>query len=699
LIQRAAKIAGWGLLGLIVLAALLYGAYRIATSITRYEIDRSVEIRAPESDKSAAEHYAFGFQPDLTYTETRTQCAERFDTKRAMFGDLHIHTAISADAFPDGTRTYPEDVYRFAQGEQISLPTPDGQEPLYTQLARPLDFASVTDHSETFGEGYICRNPGEFPGYDSEACQTFRAGGEEGVREFMGQNGRPRPERDPSVCGADGSDCEEADRRVWQRMIAAAEEADDKSEACQFTAFVGYEYTRAPNAQHMHRNTIFRNANVPERAASFFSHNNTWDLLSSFEQDCRLGLPGCDVLSIPHNSNISGGNAFNPYEVDGFSQSSQRAYWELRSTYDRLMEIMQHKGSSECVNGATDVLGDVDELCEVEAIRQFGQTEQAADLFGYAPKLYTSQSPECSAEHVDGKDNLHRGFCLSSRDFARGALLYGIDIEERFGVNPFSFGFIGSSDTHLSLAGATNEPGWPGHIAYEVPLEGRLSGNIGLGRFNRIVSNPGGLAGVYAVERSRDAIFQSMKRREAFATSGTRIEPRFFAGRFAENICQSDNWLNEAYASGTPMGSQLGAQSEPFQLLVQARRDPMSNPLERLQLIKGWIDAEGNKHAELIRLSESEGADQLCAVYTDPDYDPSLPTYYYMRAVETATARWSSAQCASLPASNRPAACENDQPELIYEMAWASPIWFSPNAATPLATITAPGGAMHDAEY
>lgn len=695
---KALRIGGKVLLGLILLLALLYAGYRIASSIARYEIDRTVQISPPTSDKSAPEYYAFGYQPELTYTEAREECAVRSETKTAMFGDLHIHTAVSADAFPDGTRTYPEDVYRFAKGARIDLPTPEGQAALTTQLARPLDFAAVTDHSETFGEGYICRNEGEFPGYTSESCETFRAGGEEGVRVFMGQNGRPRPERDASVCGENEADCRQADRRVWQRMIAAAEEADDKSAACQFTAFIGYEYTRAPNAQHLHRNTIFRNASVPDVPASFFSHQSTYALLGHFEQDCREGIAACDVLSIPHNSNISGGNAFNPAEVAGFDEASQRAHWQLRASYDRLMEIFQHKGASECINGATDVLGDVDELCDVEALRQFGQEEQAAEIFTWAPKRYTSMSPECSEDTLDPKDNLHKGFCLSSRDFARGALLYGFDIEREMGANPFAFGFIGSSDTHLGNAGNTLEPTWPGYIAYETTLAGRL-GPAALGRFNRLVSNPGGLAGVYAIENSRDAIFQSMKRREAFATSGTRIEPRFFAGRYSEDICERNNWLDIAYRGGTPMGSRLGGQSEPFQLLVQAKRDALSNPLERLQLVKGWIDAEGQKRTEVIELARSEGSDNLCAVYTDASYDPALPTYYYMRAVETASPRWSAAQCAALPASRRPAACKNNQPEQIREMAWASPIWFTPGHSVPLPAQSAPQSEGHGHEH
>ncbi|MFK7840782.1 MAG: DUF3604 domain-containing protein [Sphingorhabdus sp.] len=671
-------------IGLVILLALLWGGYKILSNITRYSIDKTVVVEPPSSPKSVPEYYAFGYQPELIYTEKRSQCSERVSTKQAMFGDLHIHTAISADAFPDGTRTFPDDVYRFAKGQAIDVPVQDGSGKRTMQLTQPLDFAAVTDHAETYGEGYICRTRGAFPGYDSDACQRFRAGGEEGVREFMGQNGVTRPKRDESVCGKDNRDCEAADKLVWDDMKRSAEEAYDRSPSCGFTSFVGYEYTRAPNAQHMHRNTIFRNAEVPARPATFFSHITNYELLTSFEKECRLGIDACDVISIPHNSNISGGNSFNPNYMDGFSERSQRAYWLLRNAYDRLMEITQHKGTSECINGITDILSDNDELCDVEQLRQFGKTEQAPEITAWLPALNDSDSPQCTGQYLDPKDNLYKGFCLSSWDFARGALLYGMEKEAKGGPNPFEFGFIGSTDTHISAAGGTGEAQWGGHIAYETNLKGRL-GQAGIGRFNRLVSNPGGLAGVYAVENSRDAIFQSMKRREAFATTGPRIEPRFFAGRYPQDLCSNANWLALAYAGGTPMGSKLAGQLQPFQLLVQAKRDPLSNPLQKLQLIKGWIDRDGQKHNRVIDLNATGSGDNLCVVYNDPDYDAGVSTYYYMRAVETPTERWSETQCSALPANQRPVECENNMPTNISEMAWASPIWFTPDHKAPLA--------------
>lgn len=679
--------------GLIILAVsllCLFIGYKVLSSISSGPIDKSVNLTAPISDKSKTEHYAFGYQPALNYTEERQPCREQYPYKRAFWGDFHIHTALSADAFPDGTRSFPDDVYRFAQGEEIALPTAGSEAQSRIRLARPLDFASVTDHAETFGEGYICRTQGAFSGYESKACEKFRAGGEAGVRVFMSQNAKLSPKRRSEVCADDGSDCAKADKIVWQSVINAAQAAYDRSPDCKFTSFIGYEYTSSPNSMHMHRNNIFRNADVPDVVPTHISHPQAYDLLRALEDDCRAGRKGCDVLSIPHNSNISGGNAFNPRALEGFSVESQQAFRAYRQAYDRLMEITQHKGSSECLNGATDVLGDVDELCDVEAIRAFGQAEQAIRLNSYLPSLTDTNSPECDDTSFDKSHNLYKGFCLSSRDFARGALLEGLHEEQASQINPYEFGFIGSSDTHIGTAGQVEEDEWAGHIAYETDLEGRL-GVADLGRFNRLVSNPGGLAGVYAVENSRDALFQSMKRREAFGTSGPRIEPRFFIGNYEAGICQNPDWLELAYQNGTPMGSKLAPLKSAPQFIVQGKQDALSNPLQRLQIIKGWLGVDGKKYSEVIELeNQAEGKAELCQLYTDKTYDPSLPTYYYARIVEMASTRWSTLACLAIDATKRPQACANEQAETIFEMAWSSPIWLTPISQNALPTPQTP---------
>jgi len=673
--------------GIVIL--FVAGSLYWAMNTTRYEIDRDEPVVAPTSAKSQPEIYRFGYTPELVYSEARAPCVDREPLKKAYYGDLHIHTALSSDAYSDGTRVFPADALAFARGEAIELPGVDAQTSGGSvQLERPLDFAAVTDHSEALGEGYICREEGAFSGYGTKACERYRSGGDAGVRVFGVPRAGMRPRRVSSVCGAGDEDCHAAARIVWQKIIAASEAAYDKTSGCAFTSFVGYEYTRSPSGMHMHRNTIFKNTSVPDLPANYIDQPTLPALLSKLESECRQGLGPCDVISIPHNSNISSGNGFNRLSLQGFSDEAQQAHRLQRRAFDRLMEITQHKGASECLNGVTDILGDVDELCDVEAIRRIGLKERAFDLTSWIPSVFNKTIRECTLEDIDPKDNLYKGPCVASHDFARGAWLSGLQDGEIYGVNPFEMGVIGSTDTHIGTSGNTSEHDYPGHIGHETTLEARL-GEAGLGRYNKLQGNPGGLAGVWAVENSRDALFQSMKRREAFATSGTRIAPRFFAGRYEGDLCQQPDMLETAYKEGVPMGARLPAGVEGLSFLGQAVRDPAGSamPLQELQVIKGWLDAAGRKHNRVMTIAKAEtdvGAEQLCAVYSDPDYDPLQQAYYYMRVVEQPSLRWSAAQCDTLPEETRPDACVNEAPERISEFAWTSPIWITPADAPPL---------------
>lgn len=668
---------------LVIFATLIAGTVYLAMHTTRYEIDRTEQVIAPESDKSQPEVYRFNFTPELVYSERRDACKKRNPLKNAYFGDLHIHTALSSDAYSDGTRVFPADALLFAKGQPIALPhSQTNTRGGLVQLARPLDFAAVTDHSEALGEGFICREEGRFAGYRTKSCKKYRSGGDAGVRVFGVPSAGLRPRRVSEVCGKKNADCKAAARIVWQQIIAAAEAAYDRSDNCSFTSFVGYEYTRSPSGMHMHRNTVFKNARVPDLPANYIDQPTLPSLLSKLENECRIGLAACDVISIPHNSNISSGNGFNRLSLQGFSEDAQQAHRLQRNAFDRLMEITQHKGTSECLNGITDILGDVDELCDIEAIRRPGIKERAFDLTRWIPRVFTKTLRECTYEDIDPKDNLYKGPCVASHDFARGAWLSGLEDEAAYGINPFEMGVIGSTDTHIGTSGNTSEQNYPGHIGHETELEDRL-GTPSLGRHNRRQGNPGGLAGVWAVENSRDALFQSMKRREAFATSGTRIAPRFFAGTYQSDLCEQPDWLNIAYRKGVPMGARLPAGIEGLKFLAQAVRDPSGSamPLQDIQLIKGWLDKNGRKRnlvTTIVSAETGQGADSLCTVYTDPDYDPLQQAYYYMRVVEQPTKRWSAAQCGELSQENKPATCANALSEEINEFAWTSPIWMTP---------------------
>ena len=263
------------------------------------------------------------------------------------------------------------------------------------------------------------------------------------------------------------------------------------------------------------------------------------------------------------------------------------------------------------------------------------------------------------------------------------------------GVNSYKMGVIASTDGHISTTGDTHEHDWPGHLAPETDFETRLS-DRGSSPFG-LSANPGGLAGVWAVENSRDAIFESLRRKEVFGTTGTRIQPRLFAGwDFADNACELNDSAAHGYARGIPMGGDLtdGPSGAAPQLFVSALQDPDAAQLQKLQVIKGWIDAGGQAHYKVFDVAGREnsagevdlqtwtwsgtGAADLCAVFKDPEFDPAVASYYYLRAVEVPTLRWSWAQCIALPAEERPDACDNDAPKTIQEMAWTSPIWYLP---------------------
>ncbi|MEM7662580.1 MAG: DUF3604 domain-containing protein [Pseudomonadota bacterium] len=669
------------LVGLTLFLIIGSAAFWWASNTTRHAFDTSIDVIELTSAKSQPEFYAPGFLPSLEYSEDRAPCAEQTPTKRALFGDLHVHTALSGDAYAEGTRLYPEAAYRFAQGQTVLFPGPGESDGAPVRLNRPLDFVAVTDHSEALGESYICRNEGAYPGYNSRACQIYREGKDPGVRVFGVPRAGTRPKRVASVCGRNGEDCREAAKIVWQSLIDAAEEAYDKTPGCSFTSLVGYEYTRSPSGMHMHRNTIFKNAEVPDYPANYIDYPSLPALIGKLETECRLGIEACDVISIPHNSNISSGNAFNPLSLTGLSEDAQQRHRVQRQAYDRLIEITQHKGASECVNGVTDILGDEDEYCGVEAVRAIGRQERAFDTTSWIPRVFRTTIRECSDDDFDPVDNLYKGPCIASRDFARGSWLEGLQEHTHSGVNPFQMGVIAATDTHVGTPGLTEEVSWRGHIVHEGTLAGRM-GVPGLGRHNRLDSNPGGLAGVWAVENSRDAIFQSLKRRETFGTSGTRIEPRLFAGDYLADLCAAPDWLDQAYANGVPMGADISAPPDGISFLVQAHADdsPSAMPLQELQLIKGWVDEEGNKQFSVVSVASAppEESKSLCTVYRDPEYDPALPTYYYLRVLELPSPRWSAAQCVVQERDKWPAACAGALGKTVNEMAWTSPIWLTP---------------------
>jgi hypothetical protein len=443
---------------------------------------------------------------------------------------------------------------------------------------------------------------------------------------------------------------------------------------------------------------IFRNGNVPGRPVSYIDAPADSLLWNELDDACTEA-DGCDYLTIPHNSNLANGR-MSPYTAIEATPDNRRDYAEHRQRREPIMEIFQHKGGSECVNGLTSVLSAPDELCDVEQVRFMGQEETyAATQQGPDGRVSavsaTEVTRECAAGEVGNNGMLGAG-CVDKTDFLRSGLLVGLAEEADIGTNPVKLGIIASTDTHAATPGAVAENDWGGHVSGESTPQERLQPGL---LTSGIDGTPGGLAGVWAVENSRDAIFEAMRRREVFGTSGPRIGPRFFGGwGFDAEVCGEPDLVARGYRDGVPMGGDLDPPPDDAAptFITYAARDPQGGGLQRLQLVKGWVDADGGQHAAVIDVAgaadngagvdlttgERTGAgghDTLCAVYRDDDFDTAQSAYYYLRVVENPSARWSLHDCLRLPEDERPAVCtDGSYPQVIHEMAWTSPIWYRP---------------------
>ena len=629
----------------------------------------------------------------------RQDCNDKNPWRNAYFGDLHIHTALSLDAYQQDVKTMPNHAYDFAQGKEIPFHA------TVARLERPLDFAAVTDHSEWLGDLGRCTSTND-PMHDTEICGFVRLGSgaafqvlqsnfeadEQGThaqrlrRALKVLFESEDPKRNIALCGKRGELCAAATHSAWQKIVDAAEHANDRSAECRFTTFIGYEYSGVKTGSNYHRNIIFRGADVPASPISYLDAPQDFMLWQQLEHSCHQNIIGCDYVSIPHNSNLSNGKLFTPDYASANNASEQHALALLRQQSEPLMEIFQHKGQSECINGIGGIDSAADELCDFEQIRGVGDTTTILDT-----KLITE---DCE-DRLDNGGMIDTG-CVSRNDYLRGALLTGLGEQQRLGVNPLKLGVIASTDTHESTPGAVDEQTWQGHVGREAGLEQRLQRKAGLPY--RLDGNPGGLAGVWAVQNSRGAIFDALKKREAFGTSGPRIKPRFFASwSYDLKLCEQTDFVERAYAHGVPMGSDLAkppaAHAKP-RFVAAAVGDLQGNLLQRLQIIKGWIDVAGTSHVDVIEVAGDKnsgasvdletgqtlgpGAHSFCTVYVDEKFKPEEPAYYYLRVVENPSLRWSWAQCIAIPQDKRPAGCSNDALKTIHERAWTSPIWYNP---------------------
>jgi hypothetical protein len=611
----------------------------------------------------------------------REPCGERDPLRAPFFGDLHVHTQFSLDASTQGTRNRPADAYRFARGARLGIQpfSTDGTPLRHIQLERPLDFAAVTDHAELFGEWNICNTPG-LEGHDSLVCRVYRTWPRVAFfwMNYVASNGERH-----DFCGDDGALCREAGRGPWQETREAAEAAYDRSADCDFTSFVAYEWTGGAGAgNNFHRNVIFKNATVPELPISFIDGTELTQLYAGLRSQCT-DAGDCDALVIPHNSNLGGGMMFQTVRSDGSPITAADA--RERSRFEKLVEIMQHKGESECLTGT----GTEDELCGFEKLAQSNFRGR------YSPRL--AEPP-------------------TARQFVRHALQSGLAEHARIGVNPFEFGIIASTDTHLAAPGLVSESAdYPGHGGAGTPVGDALP----VGLPDELDFNPGGLAVLWAQENSRDALFAAMRRREAYGTSGPRMAVRFFGGwDFPDDLCSSPTLAATGYARGTPMGGDLPQQEVPSGAVptfaVSALRDPGTpsqpgTPLQRVQIIKGWLDGSelhervfdvagtpDNGASVALDTCEPSGAghDGLCTVWRDPDFDASQRAFYYARVIENPTCRWSQKLCnargvrCDAPETigeGLEGCCAPEHQPVIQERAWTSPIWYRPPGVRAIA--------------
>ncbi|MBT8111695.1 MAG: DUF3604 domain-containing protein [Gammaproteobacteria bacterium] len=658
----------------------------------------------------------------VAYTEEREPCANYTPQRVALFGDLHVHTAYSFDAAANSLETYPDDAHRFAKGEAIPFfPVDENGRPLGTaQLSRPLDFVSITDHGEFLGERALCRTQGS-PRYDSKFCVAYRNTERQGMLMLGTILDMENPQRLEELCGDDDALCREYARRPWQEMIAAAENAYDRSATCAFTSLIGYEYTGTPGLSNIHRNVIFRNNNVPELPVSYIEAPTDQRLWQLLEPQCN-DSNNCSFITIPHNSNLANGRMFSLLQGGKHSDAhdedhdhgntpadhtrhratddEQRRHALARQQNEPVMEIFQHKGNSECINGLSSIFGAPDEHCEFEQVRQFGETNQVVELRIEDSQLKTIMSEVLTDECGDdtGRGGMVGGGCVAETDFMRSNLLRGLRDEQRLGVNSAKLGVIGSTDTHTSTPGGVSETNWGGHVSGEATPAERLQPGL---LTSGIDGNPGGLAGVWAVENSRDAIFDALERREVFGTSGPRIKPRLFAGwGYDADICNAPDMIEQAFANGVAMGADMGARADDSSpvLIAYAEADsaPDATPLQQLQIIKGWVDDEGKAYYKIFTVAGTpdkgagmdsaadarldQGHSRLCGVFKDPEFDPTHSAYYYLRALENPSPRWSFYDCMRIPEEQRPEVCDDtsDVAKVIQEMAWTSPIWYRP---------------------
>lgn len=582
-------------------------------------------------------------------TVEQTDIAEKPSSLRNLyFGDLHVHTSLSADAYVNGTLVSSDQAFRFAKGEEIEIA---GRK---MKLRRPLDFCAVTDHAEGLGE--------------MNMIQFLRTKGHRGIipsyiRGIYNADSTINKKRQQKIIDIGAKQLQKTDKlehpfffrgyettmSAWGRHLEAVKNHNAPGD---FTTLAGYEWTLGGISAHMHRNIIFRDMTVPTFPLSSIelrNENELWDWLE------EISNQGATVMAIPHNSNLSNGKTFTEHGTEPDSVTLRRA--KLRQRFERAVEVHQIKGNSE-VNG---LLWKNDEFAGFENYSEHDPIEQ---------------------------------------DYVRYALKKGLEHQEHLGINPFKYGLIGSTDNHDGNPGSTEET----ESETKEKADSLRNTDFPLGDHKVYeVENPGGLVAVWAESNTRANIYDALDRRETYATSGNRIQVRFFAGYGFQNAYDShEAMLRDGYEKGVPMGSDLNLlENRSPEFLIWAAKDPELATLDRIQVIKGWYE-DGALYEEIFDVALSDGRklnddgsvpdngatvnmetgewsfdkgdEELFVRWQDPYFNPEVNAFYYLRVLEVPTASW------RLLDQIRYGVQYPESAELVVqERAWSSPIWITPN--------------------
>jgi hypothetical protein len=629
-----------------------------------------VDVSAQEGGKDAGELTREKAEKVFPARPPYSPYAGRKFPTRPLFGDTHLHTSFSMDAGASGTRLVARDAYRFARGEQVTSNT--GQP---VKLARPLDFLVVADHSDGFGffplifggDPTIMADP-----QGRRWNEMLHSGkGMEAAMEIIKNFGKGTISK--AIMPVPGT---KAYTNAWQETIKAAEEANDPG---RFTAFIGYEWTSNTAGNNLHRNVIFRdNADKAGRVEPYTTQKplgsdnpeDLWKWMAAYEEKT-----GGKVLAIAHNGNLSNGRMFPT--VEAFGKKIDRAYADERIKWERLYEVTQTKGTGE----AHPFLSPNDEFANFE--------------------IWDKGNLDLSRKKEKG---------MLEFEYARSAHKNGLKLEQELGVNPYKFGLVGSSDAHTALS-AMAEENFFGKITPGEPSPHRMTSpffhdeKTGLTVMDWEVS-ASGYAAVWATENTREAIWDAMERRESYATTGPRMFVRFFGGWDFEPADAHNRLPAQiGYTKGVPMGGDLrdAPKGKASTFLVAALKDPIGANLDRIQIVKGWLDAKGQVHERVYDVvwgdadkrkpgangklpfvgstvdvanatwSNTIGDPELITVWKDPDFDPKQRAFYYARVIEIPTPRWTAYDAKRFGVKPLQGTTMT-----LQERAYTSPIWYTP---------------------